>query len=112
MYYLPEFTTIQLVPDPFFVDTGPERPYLTARDRELFFSGPSGFDLRSLVAPPATLRHVVHVVSHDVEASVKPSCVPYLRPLRVTDAETFAVLPLTDEVSVHVTLTRLDCRVR
>jgi hypothetical protein len=109
MYYLPEYTVIQLIPDRFFVDAGPEQPYLTARDHEIRFAGPDGLDVRSLAE---SVRQVVYVVPHDLSLFVSPACAPFLQRISVTSSESFGVLWVTESYDVHVARAQLHCRRR
>jgi hypothetical protein len=107
MYYLPDYTTVQLLPDRFFADAASERPYLTGHDHEISFTGPDGFDVRSL---GGALEQVVYVIPHDVPQYVSESCAPYLRPFPTVPGEMFGVLRLADDYEVHVSRARLHCR--
>jgi hypothetical protein len=106
MYYLPAYTTVQLLPDPFFADAGPERPYLTGRNHEISFSGPDGLDVRSLLASG---EQVVYVIPHDVTRFVSPSCGPFMRPFPTRTEEDLGVIRLTD-TDVRIERSQLHCR--
>lgn len=109
MYYLPEYTVLQLVPDPFLVDTTPERPYLAARDGAVFFAGPDGLELRRL-GPGAGFTRALYLNAHDVERFVLASCAPWMLPLRVPPAELLPIVPLDAGPAVRVVRGRIDCR--
>jgi len=106
MYYLPEYTTLQLLPDRFFADAGPDTPYLTATEHTIRFFGPDGFDVRSL---DASVEQVLYVVPHDVQRFVTASCAPFMQPFYVTAEELLPLIRLSD-TEVRVGRSQLHCR--
>jgi len=106
MYYLPEYTTVQLIPDRFYADAGPERPYLTGRGHEVRFAGPDGLDLRSL---GGSVRQVVYMIPHDVTRFVHGSCAALLRPLPTTPDEVLGLLQLDGSYDVRISRAQLHC---
>ena len=111
MYYLPEYTTLQLVRDPFFVGAGDATPYLTARHRRVWASGPDGVALADLrpFRGGSRLERLVYVVPFDAPRYLPGSCLPFLRALDVGNGEQMAVLPVDDSLSVRVRGERLHC---
>jgi hypothetical protein len=111
MYYLPEYTTLQLVRDPFFVGTGEATPYLTARHRRVWASGPDGVALADLrpFRGASRLERLVYVVPFDAPRYLPGSCLPFLRALDVGNGEQMAVLPVDASLSVRVRAERLHC---
>jgi len=108
MYYLPEYTTLQLIPDRFFPDASLETPYLTARRHTIRFSGPDGFDTRAL---GASVEQLLYVIPHDVERFVAPSCAAFMEPFHVTAEERLPVIHLS-RADVRVEKAQLHCRPR
>jgi hypothetical protein len=111
MYYLPEYTTLQLVRDPFFVGAGDATPYLTARHRRVWASGPDGVALADLrpFRGGSRLERLVYVVPFDAPRYLPGSCLPFLRALDVGNGEQMAVLPVDASLSVRVRGERLHC---
>jgi hypothetical protein len=105
MYYLPEHTTLQLLPDRFFPDASLETPYLTARQHAVRFSGPDGFDIRSL---GASVEQVLYVIPHDVERFVTVSCAPFMEPFGVSAEERLPLIRLS-QTTVRVERSQLHC---
>ena len=106
MYYLPEYTTVQLLPDRFYPDSGPETPYLTAHNRRIRFSGPDGMLVRSL---GDGVLDVVYTIPHDVTRFVTASCGPYLRPLPTRSNEVLPVLRLAPGYDLRISRSQLHC---
>jgi hypothetical protein len=113
MYYLPEQTTLQLVPDVFFAGTAGQTPYLTARGGRTFTAGPATLDLATLpgFTEASPLRAVVLVNAQDAGAFLDPSCAALARPLPVGPREVLPVIPLAPGRSVEARRGRLYCDV-
>jgi hypothetical protein len=112
MYYLPEFTTMQLVVDPFMIGAGPRTPYLVGRHRQVRHAGPDGLDVGGLPEfnRPHGLRYVVYMIPEDVEQFVDDSCQPILRAFPVGPDESLAVFEAGDDRRVRVVRGKLVCR--
>jgi len=106
MYYLPEYTTVQLIPDRFYAAAGPETPYLTAREHRIAVAGPDGLSLGSL---GASVRDIVYMIPHDVNTFITASCGPYLRRLPTRPGESLPVLRLGPQLDVRVERAQLHC---
>jgi hypothetical protein len=106
MYYMPEYTTLQLAHDFFFVASTPDKPYLTARNHRVGTTGPEGMDLSEL-----GFEHVVYVFPHDAQQFVDASCVPYFKTVWARAArQPILHMRLGDGVTVQVASSRLLCR--
>ena len=112
MYYLPGYATLQLRHDSFFVRATAVAPYLTARDRRVWVSGPEGLDLAQLAsfAAPQRLERVVYMVPGDAERFVGASCAPWLERLETAGGEVLWDLRVSPALAVHVRDERLECR--
>jgi hypothetical protein len=111
MYYLPEFTTLELVVDPAFVGTEPTTPYLVGRDRHIRHVGPYTLDVSTLpeFRPPDHLRNVVYMIGPDASRHLDTSCYSIARDFQIETGDVFWVLAVGDSVQVHVHRQRLTC---
>ena len=74
MYYLPEYTTLQLMPDNVFPVTSEEKLYLAARGHSVWAAGPEGFMLRELLPVPDRFVHALYVFPEDSEEFLDSAC--------------------------------------
>lgn len=104
---LPEWTTVQLVPDPFVPRAGPDAPYLVSRGRRLDAAGPAELELASLL-PPGALAQVLYMVPDDYAQHLDPRCLAGARAVLTSQGER---LPLIDAQAgaVRVRRGRLVC---
>ena len=109
MYYLPGYTTLQLVHDPFFVRSTPEAPYLTAREHRVWATGPDGLDVAQLAPEGARLEHVVFMVPADAARFVGASCTPWLERVETSEGEALRSLRVSPALPVAVRDERLEC---
>jgi hypothetical protein len=112
MYYLPEYTSLQLLRDPCFLPVTPEAPYLTAQGRRLRVSGPEGLDVARLAPPgaPGGIENVVYMVPGPAGRWVGESCAPYLERFETSGGEILHELRVSPALEVAVRDQRLECR--
>jgi hypothetical protein len=105
---LPEFTTLQLMRDPYFTISSVERPYLSARRRRIDAVGPDPFDLARLT-PGAALANVVYMVPFDARQFLAPACAQLTDRLETSEGETLPVLRLRAGWRVEARNQRIHC---
>ncbi|OGF59540.1 MAG: hypothetical protein A2Y62_03580 [Candidatus Fischerbacteria bacterium RBG_13_37_8] len=76
MYYLPEYTTMQLSPDFFIAITTKQKPYLTAKDHKVWTEGPYFFDISKINASKSNMliQNVIYMIPWDAENFIHVSC--------------------------------------
>jgi len=114
MYYLPEFTTLELVVDPAMVGVGPQTPYLVGRDRRIRFMGPYVMDVSSLPEfdPPHDLRNLVYMPGPKAARHVDRGCLLTAEELKIGTDDIFWVSAVNESAAVYVVRQQLVCRSR
>ena len=87
MYYLPEYTAIQLLPDAAVGVTSVDKMYLTAREHRLWASGPLNVHPAEGLPDLDKLKHVVMVFPDNADDFMDESCKGYRHAIRLTQNE-------------------------
>ncbi len=108
-HYLPEFATVQLAVDRFFLITRPESPYFVARHRRLETIGPDGIALSELL-PAGKVKHVIHMIPHDFREFLDGSCAEYARVLTTAERRRLIAIDVANGMTPRIFRQRLICQ--